>query len=265
MQWTTVIFHALFYVLVMTGIASATIQYQPVMSKDDKLCDTVLSELKNDMTEYGEIRFRGHKATAAIDWRPMSELNSRFADGECESYRWAKFDMNNDRKIDFVVKHSMCWADGEWKGIEDSLWAFKGSYTGYKSAKTSQEVLGAYGKAGIGYLKFPGYPLTDIPHSYEDLRVEERITSPLTVTPFRYEGVTYLHIDSEVPNVRNITVHIVAKYVREALSPMNVKKTPDVFLPNLRYNGLEDVCYFMAEVPERKPLERFEDGYVLRP
>lgn len=265
MRRMNVMVQATFLIGIMSGIASATTQYQPVMSKDDKLCNTVLLELNHDMTEYGEIRFRGHEATPVIEWRPMSELDRRFGDGECQWYRWAKFDLNNDRQSDFVVRHSMCWEDGEWNGIEDSLWAFNGTYAGFKSSKTSQDVLGAYGNAGIGYLKFSGYYLSDIPRSYEDLRVEESIASPMAVTPFRYQGVTYLHLDSEIPNVRRVTVHIVAKYMREALPPMNVKKTPDVFLPNLRYKGLEDICYFMAEVPERKPLELVEDGYVLRP
>lgn len=245
--------------------ASATTQYQPVMSKDDKLCDTVLSTLNQDLTDFGEIRYGSHPATPVIDWRPMSELVSRFGDGECESFRWAKFDLNNDLKTDFVVKKSMCWADGEWKGIEDSLWAFKGSYTGYKIARISQEVLDAYTRAGIGYLKFPGYYLSDIPRSYEDLRVETNISSPMAVNPFRYQGSTYLHIDSQVPNVRNIIIHVVAKYTREALPPISEKKTPETFLPSLRYKGLEDICYFAAEVSERKPLERLEDGYILRP
>lgn len=279
MRRTIVICQALLCGLLAVKAASATTQYQPVMSKDDKLCDTVLSTLNQDLTEFGEIRYGSHPATPVINWRPMSELHRRFDDGVgfndaarfeeagCESFRWAKFDMNNDHKVDFVVKKSMCWVDGEWKGIEDSLWAFKGTYMGHKSAKTSREVLGAYNDVGIGYLMFPGYYLSDIPHSYEDLRVEESIASPVAVTPFRFQGTTYLHIDSEIPNVRNIIVHIVAKYMREALPPMNMKKTPDILLPNYpyRYKGLEDICYFAAEVSERRPLERLEDGYTLRP
>lgn len=274
---TVLVIQSVVLTLVITGEAGATTQYQPVMSKDDKLCDTVLSTLNHDLTEYEEIRYGSHQSTPVIKWRRMSELHRRFDDGvgfddvarfeeaACESFRWAKFDMNNDHKTDFVVKKSMCWVDGEWKGIEDSLWSFKGTYTGYKSAKTSKHVLGAYSDAGIGFLTFSGYYLSDIPRSYEDLRVEESITSPMAVIPFRFQGATYLHIDSEIPNVRNIIVHIVAKYKREALAPMNVKKTPDVLLPNLRYKGLEDICYYMAEVSERKPVERLEDGYVLRP
>lgn len=265
MRRTIVICQAILYGMLIAKAASATTQYQPVMSKDDKLCDTVLSTLNHDLSEFGEIRYGSHPATPVIDWRRMSELDSRFSDGECESFRWARFDLNNDHKADFVVKKSLCWVDGEWKGIEDSLWAFEGSYTGYKIATISQEVLEAYNKAGIGYLKFPGYFLSDISPSYEDLRVETNISSPMAVNPFRYQGSTYLHIDSEVPNVRNITVHIVAKYTREALPPISENKTPDILLPVLRYKGLEDICYFIAEVPERRPLERLEDGYILRP
>lgn len=265
MRRTMVIFQILFFALAMAGIAGASVQYQPVMSKDDKLCNTVLSELNHDMARYGEIRFNGHEATPVIEWRPISELDRQFGDGECQRYRWAKFDLNNDRQIDFVVKHSMCWEEAGWEGMKDSLWAFKGKYAGYRSAKTSEDVLGGYSKAGIAVLNFSGYYLSDIPRSYEDLRVEERVEGPLVVSPFLYQGVAYMHLDSIVPNVRSITAHIVAKYVREVLPPPNVKKTPDILLPNGRYKGLEDVCYFMAEVPERKPLERLEDGYVLRP
>ncbi|MDH5666493.1 MAG: hypothetical protein OEY86_00590 [Nitrospira sp.] len=257
----------LVYVLVLTGVAGATIQYQPVMSKDDKLCETVRSQLNHDMREYdGEIRFRTHQMTPVIDWRPMPKIQDWFSEyGECELVRWAQFDLNNDGTIDVVVKRSLCWNSPEgWDTTRQYFWMFDGAYVGYKSARTFSDIYEQHGNVGTGLLDLPGYYLRNLPDSNMDLRLDERNDAPVFITPFRFQDATYLHVDHQVPSNMGITVHIVAKYMREVLPPRNVKKTPGGRLPKHWLEGLEDICYFMAEVPKRRPLERLEDGYILR-
>jgi hypothetical protein len=247
--------------LVLTiGVAGASNQYEMVLSKDDKLCPSVLSALNQDMAKHGEIRYAGHRAAPVIPWYRMAELGSSLEDSECEQFRWAKFDINNDGKVDLVVKYSSCLEEK----LEDELYFFDAGYQGLKSVRTSQEFFKTHGKSGIGFLKFAGgYTLTDLPASHPYFG-DERIRTELVLTPFRFKGSTYLHIDPMFPNEFTVLLHVVAKYTREALPPTD-KRRADPILPGKHPKGLQDVCYFRVKLDERRVLERAEDGLVLRP
>lgn len=64
------------------------------MSKDEKLCNTVLNLYNEDVKEYRWINYEGHEMFTAIKWHEDKELELKHA----------FFDINNDGKNEFVIK-----------------------------------------------------------------------------------------------------------------------------------------------------------------
>lgn len=246
------------FLVVTTGIAWAA-SYETILNKDDKLCPIVLSSLNEDLARYGEIRYARHKATQAIRWHRMAELGSLLQDRECEQFRWATFDMNNDGKDDLVVKSSVCLEEK----LTDELYIFDAGYGGLKDVRDRPEFFKAYRKSGIGSLKLGGYWLTELPASHEGFG-DERVKTELVLTPFRFSGATYLHIDPMMPNEFNVYLHVVTKYTREDLPPPE-KRRADPIRHGQNPKGLEDVCYFKMKGTDFRIVERAEDSLVLRP
>lgn len=246
------------YIFAATATAWATV-YEMVMSKDETLCPIIFSSLNEDLTKRGEIHYATHKVTPAITWRRMAELGSPLKDTECEQFRWAKFDINNDGKEDLVVKYSRCLDER----LNDALYFFEAKYQGLKAVRTAQEFFKDYGVTGIGHLKLRGYFLNELPASHESFG-DEQIRTELVLNPFRFNNVTYLHIDPMMPNQFNSYLHVVSKYEREALPPLD-KRQSDPIQFGQNPKGLQDVCYFKMKGSEYRVVERREDGLVLRP
>src|SRR5207245_10152741 len=128
-----------------------------------------------------EIHYATHKATPVIIWRRMVELASALEDSDCQKWRWATFDVNNDGKEDLVVKSSSYLEEK----LTDELWFFESNYEGLKSVGSLQEFFKVHRKSGIGYLKLGGYYLTDLPASHP-VEWDKRITTEIVITPFRF-------------------------------------------------------------------------------
>jgi hypothetical protein len=258
MKRTTMFF--IVAMLIGAGVAwSGATAYEMVMSKDEKLCPTVLTALNKDLAELGEIRYATHQATPVIHWHSMKELVSPLESTECEQFRWAKFDINNDGKDALVVKYSVCLDEK----LTDELYMFDAGYGGLKDVRDRPEFFKAYRKSGIGSLKLGDYWLTELPTSHEGFG-DERIKTELVLTPFRFNGATYLHIDPMMPNEFNVYLHIVTKYTREDLPPPE-KRRADPIPHGQSPKGLQDVCYFKMKGTDFRVVERAGDGLVWRP
>ncbi|MGH7167482.1 MAG: hypothetical protein ACREII_03020, partial [Nitrospiraceae bacterium] len=224
--------------------------YKLVMSKDEKLCNAVLSALNKDMTQYGEIRYGTHEATPVIPWHTMVELPSPLEDTECEQFRWAKFDVNNDGKQDLVVKYSNCL-----QGLlMDAVYFFESDYAGLKSVRTRQEfyrVLQNSGSSYQGGIKFDVYMLSELPETSED----PKAIGPNVVNPVRYKEVTFLHIDPLRQTLKKVLMHVVTKYAGEPLRAQESKKS-EVPPHGQNPRGFQDMCYFRMQVQVFREVER---------
>lgn len=240
------------------GAASPGV-YEPVLSNDEKLCNTVLSALNHDMAEHGEIRYATHQATPVVRWQRMAALPSPLEDAECEQFRWAKFDVNNDGKEDLVVKYSRCLDDR----LLDHLYFFKSEYAVLKSVRTRQEFFQALQKSGAEYqggVRFDVYMLPELPETSEG----PKGIGPNVVNAFRYEEATYLHIDPLRQTLKSVLMHVVTKYARGPLTSQEKKKS-EVPARGQNPRGFQDTCYFRMQMQEFRAVERLQDGMTLRP
>ena len=110
---------ALVFLLVMSGIAWAGKEaYRLVISQDKELCSAMLKLINDDLREHGEIRYEDHEMFAASTWQPLSEFSGdKFIDTGCSIDRVSQFDIDNDGRLDTVVKFSSCFKSR----LKDSL------------------------------------------------------------------------------------------------------------------------------------------------
>lgn len=250
-----------FLLVAATAVSGLAEQYEVLLSKDEPLCTTVLEEINRNIGEYREIRYAEHQKTPAVYWRPMFELPSLLEDTNCEKFLWAKADINNDGKLDLVVKYSSCFREL----LTDDLYFFDKNYKGLESIHSRQDLLAAYWKAGRGEFGGNGYSLVALPSAHDEDE-DRSIDGSIVVNPFRYHDATYVHIDSVWLNSKNAYLHVVAKYSRERLpSPDKRARGTDRHSPGQHIKGLEDICYFKMQLgaQARDPV-RSDDGLTLQ-
>jgi hypothetical protein len=235
--------------------------FEMVMSKDEVLCPAVMAQLNRDLDQFKEIRYASHKALPAVKWKRMNELNSNFnEDKPFSKWQWAKFDINNDHRIDLVVRQS----SNDEAGPNDVYFIFDGSYQGLKHVRSFQQFMDAYRKVSTGFVHTTaGYILRELPPPNPAVEYEE-IERLYAITPFVYKGVTYLHIDQAQPGTDNAVFHVVTKFTRPAVLPGKGDQSEEItFGRNQR--ELEDICYFKMYVDESHNFKRSDDRMTITP
>lgn len=260
---------ALAFLLVMDVVAwadqytSDPYTFEMVMSKDEALCPGVMAELNRDLAQFKEIRYASNKSFPAVKWKRMADLGSKIdEDNVRDKWRWAKFDFNNDHKVDLVVRHS----SNNEGGPNDVYFVFEGGYEGLKRVRSFEQFMDAFRKAGTGNVLTNGYILRELPPPNPAVEYEwiERLYA---ITPFVANGVTYLHIDQAEPGTvtfENALYHVVTKFTRPAVPPGKGEHSQEIdFGRNPK--ELQDVCYFKMYVDEFRVIKRSEDRLTIRP
>ena len=237
--------------------------FEMVMSKDEALCPAVMAQLNRDLDQFKEIRYASHKALPAVKWKRMNELNSNFnEDKPFSKWQWAKFDINNDHRIDLVVRQS----SNDEAGPNDVYFIFHGGYQGLKQVRNFQQFMDAFRKAGTGEILTNGYILRELPPPNPAVEYEW-IDRLYAITPFVYKGVTYLHIDQADPATStsgNELFHVVTKFTRSAMHPGKGENSQEIdFGRNPK--ELQDLCYFKMYVDESHDFKRSEDRMTIAP
>lgn len=129
-------------------------EYVLVMSKDDNVCQHMLDIYNNDLNKYGHINYDKHKEFNAIKWTDKDKRENKML--------ISKFDINNDGRVDIVVKQK-----GFLKGIlSETLYYFDGKDEDYFNATafdTSLLYTKAIGRLGTGAFDQNAYELKDLP------------------------------------------------------------------------------------------------------
>jgi len=237
--------------------------FEIVMSQDQALCQEVLSALNSDLAAYGELRLAEHPAIPAIHWRSMKELGSRLEDTDGVNLLWARFDSNNDGVVDLVVKESIRLREGAMvqggSGVlSDDLYIFSATSDALTRVRTWEDFGKAYNNSGIGRFFWRYYEL-----EYPLSKFPDDLGDELIVNAFRYREATYYHIDPIRTMISSASrLHVVTTY-KGALDQLGI-------LSELHPDGhkrLHDVCYLKKPITieEHHPLDRSDDGLVIRP
>lgn len=81
--------------------------YTLLMSKDEKLCNSMLVLYNEDMKDYGRIMYDQHQMFTSM-WKPVDLDEANHPTYGCLRYWRGTFDINNDGKNELVVKQSAC-------------------------------------------------------------------------------------------------------------------------------------------------------------
>jgi hypothetical protein len=226
------------FVLILASLSSACFadEYVLVMSKDDCVCRHMLKIYNEDLRKYGEIKYDQHEEFEAIKW----EKKRRFLRIEQEKKVYSpleidnivltsKFDINNDGKVETVIKDETVW----YRGVPaDSLYYFTGENSSYFKDEEfdSSTYKNATAKIGTGGVDFDGnvYFLKQLPKiSIGIVGTKEAFSHYLIggyfyINSFLYKGTYYIDMKD-----------------RQAW--------PDKWLVILKYteeNKPKDICYY---------------------
>lgn len=197
-------------------------QYKLVMSRDDKMCRRMLDVYKEKLHKYGYERYEGNEGEfAAIKWKEIKTY--RIANGSriYSSMMGAEFDIDNDGKIDFVIKETTSFGGYD----TDLLYVFDGGRVS-STEFSAEELRDSHRKI---YLAPWWYSLQP------PVAPEQKILPAIRVLqPFVFGKTTYISMhpffDLGFENMRKIVV--VAKYKKGRLVPREDQA-----------GMMEDVCY----------------------
>lgn len=101
---------ALVILLLTGGVAWAEKDaYRLALSKHETLCATMLALINADVKQYREIRYETHQYFNDITWRPADiVVGDKLLSDFCMKHSVAKFDIDNDGRLDFVLKQRGC-------------------------------------------------------------------------------------------------------------------------------------------------------------
>lgn len=203
------------------------------MSEDEKLCLAITEVLAKEYSNAFVQLPPRHEWF--IRWNVLDSLGEqfrdepRFIDDGCSLYRWAQFDIDNDGRVEIVIKWSACLG-----GVRsDTLYVFHGEEA---RDRIYQAIMNPFALSDspqreksrarlLGKISYTGeiYELKKLPpfknkHGHEEF---PSIGGKVFVHPFLFEGQTYL-------NLYGLSgMHVIARY----------RQTEKIS------EQLDDVCY----------------------
>lgn len=211
--------------------------YELVMSKDKELCESMLGLYNKDMATYGRINYDAHEIFSQIKWENIDKLG----DPLVRSYLRADFDINNDGKIETVIKFS-----GHVLAVDvDELSIYPGDEDIYVNPPPDKGGMGKLkdtpnllfsGDNNIYYLrdlpeklqeKILAYKLKHLPKYLKNVNTKDirrdlgksYIAGSFVLQPFIWHGTSYISMTN-----RNPEWFVVGKYKQA--------------------EELQDICYF---------------------
>jgi uncharacterized protein YecT (DUF1311 family) len=178
-------------------ISDLTESYKLVMSKDTKLCESMMALYNGDMREVGRIRYRDHETFKKIEWK---------ADSKTPDLLYAIFDINNDDKRELVLRTT-----SGFHGIDtDSYYIFPENSDIFSKLKPGAGGMRAMFDTPDKFSGSNGYDLRDL-HSPETASL-----SPYVVlNPFVHDGKTYISMIDVRPQWIVIAEYLEAGKLRD--------------------------------------------------
>jgi hypothetical protein len=225
-------------------------EYKLLMSKDDRVCTSMLTLYNGDLQKYGKIHYYSHPEFTRIQWKygkyilHNTESGMKFSVGG----EFAKFDINNDGKDELVFKKEVPYRNL----FGDELFVFDDTTLDFINGieYTVHEVRNF---KGIRY-RIQGYYTIDTTlidkKNLNKYYIEKSYINLFIINPFFLNGVYYISMDEVYGDV--ITMgkiieklknerpkwHIIAKY----------KDEHDFLSEYFSTSKIEHICYFEKAV-----------------
>lgn len=205
--------------------------YKLVMSKDKELCESMLGLYNADMVTNGYIDYDSHEIFSQIKWESIDKLDNSFV----MRFLRADFDINNDGKIETVIKFS-----GHVQAVDiDQLSIYPGDDDIYINPMPDKAGMGKLkdtpnllfdSNNNIYYLqdlseklqdKILAYKRTHLPKYIKDGKYMSKanVGGSFVLEPFIWHGTSYISITDRIQEWI-----VVGKYKQR--------------------EELEDICYF---------------------
>jgi hypothetical protein len=94
-------------------------EYQLIVGKDRKLCVRILEAFREDVDDRWRLRYQ-HEMFRQIAWKPVELMGHGPKTRHCSSLDKAIFDVDNDGRLDLVIKTTFCMKGSP----SDSLYVF---------------------------------------------------------------------------------------------------------------------------------------------
>jgi uncharacterized protein YecT (DUF1311 family) len=171
-------------------IAELNEHYKLVMSKDTKLCDSILDLYNEDMKSIGRIKYEKHEIFSNIEWKDDSDLGLMHA----------IFDINNDGKNELVLKSTR-----GFHGIEsDTLYIFPADSDVFSKLKPGAGGLKVLFDNPNRFFSQDGYHFKELPNSRE-----ASVDVYFITHPFIWAGTSYISLTDITPQWV-----VIAKYLK---------------------------------------------------
>ncbi len=188
---------------------ASAVLYRLIMSQDTEVCTHMLTLFNLDILQYGFDRYENPEFQA-IQW----ERQYRNAAGRAIDLAIpvAKFDINNDGKIDFVLKQTTMAHSLD----VDNLYIFFDDGIDVSRVFTSEELRNSPGKIFLHseFYDLQPEPLRKSRELLKSRKIESVVPGPTIIHPFRLHDATYISMRSyyEIQPVEWTHFHIIAKY-----------------------------------------------------
>lgn len=204
-----------------TRLSALTRGYTLMMSKDAKLCNSMLALYNGDMKAHGKIMYEQHEMFTKIKWQVDSELELTHA----------FFDINNDGENELVIRF-----DAMLRGIDiDNLLIYPA-----ESNVLSKMKPGAGGLRGLfdtqNQLFSSGnqmYYLKDLPKMSE----VDWVGGTFVLKPFIREGTSYISMTDQTPRWVVIAQYKQAEELQDIcyFFNRNIEHPSYFFKPNIEH------------------------------
>lgn len=183
---------ALVVLLLTCGVAWAGQEaYKLAIGKDGELCKAILQLVNADVKRYREISYEEHPYFKDIGWGPADAvLGEQFISNRCSKYSVANFDIDNDGKRDFVIKHRGCLSGK----LTDSLYILDDTDATPKFKSHSD--IEDRSRAKVPLEELNSYFFDLVPQSGSEYR--ESIGGHLVIQPFSYSRANYILLTDEI-------------------------------------------------------------------
>jgi len=161
--------------------------YQLVASKDSKLCARVLDAFREDVDDRWRPRYQ-HEIFRQITWKPVELRGQGPKTRHCSSLDKAIVDLNNDGRLDLVVKTTFCMKGSP----SDSFYMFPSDSTVLE--QVNWQDLSPLLATPDKFERTGGtYPLAQLPIE-EAGGSRSPLTGVLTFQPFMLDGNAYVSL-----------------------------------------------------------------------
>ena len=177
--------------------------YQLVVGRDSTLCARVLEAFREDVDDRGRLRYQ-HEIFRQITWKPIELKGQGPKTRHCSSLDRAIFDLNNDGRLDLVIKTTFCMKGSP----SDSLYMFPADSAVLEQANWQD--LSPLLATPDKFERTGGtYPLTQLPAEEKGVN-RTPLTGVFTVQLFMLDGSAYVSLTDG-----RAEWTVIAKYLRD--------------------------------------------------